>query len=72
MYTQTESRSSFFFFFHANYGRFCIFRIFISAIPLGQKKRKTKPGFPFVGLGIINIVSKYLQIHCSEQGMVVT
>ena len=28
--------------FHSSYGRFCIFRIFISAISLGQKKKEKK------------------------------
>ena len=45
MCTQRQSRAFFFFFFHSGYGRFCIFRIFISAISLRQKKETRSPAF---------------------------
>ena len=53
-HVHTNGKPGFVLFFHANYGRFCIFRMFISAIYLGQKKKK--PGFPLIGWCIIYIV----------------
>ena len=73
-HVHTNGKSGFFlfpFFMQVMDVFFCIFRTFISAASLGRKtKEEKKPGFPFVGLCIINTVSKkHIQRHRVERGM---
>ena len=59
MCTKTESRACIFFI--PSFEHFCTFRIFISAISLGQKT--------FVVLCIIALSKKHFRMHCIERGM---
>ena len=62
------------FFLKRSDGRFCIFRIVVSVISHGKKRKKKKKtgtaGFRFVGSFMINLVSKHhTQIRKIERGM---